>query len=69
MTEHLHKTYDMLDQELETVMSKGDLTPQTIDMIDVLSHAMKNIKTIVAMEESEHRNRGYDRGYYGSRMR
>lgn len=64
--EHLYKIYDMLDRELEDVCAKGDMSTQTIDLIDEVSHAMKSIKAIIAMEEADH---GYSgRGYYDDGM-
>lgn len=52
--EHLHKVYDMLDRELEGLASQSpELTNGTLDQIDELTHAMKSLKTIIAMHESE----------------
>ena len=67
--EHLHKAYEMLDRELETIVNQGgDLNAQTLDQIDELTHAMKNVQTVIAMHEAEHGNSGrmyYDDGTYG----
>lgn len=61
--EHLHKAYDMLDRELESIVASGqDMTNATLDQIDELTHAMKSLKTIIAMDESE-RGRS-SRSYY-----
>ena len=70
--EHLHRIYDMLDRELEEISNKGgEITAQTLDQVDEISHAMKCLKTVIAMEESEkgHSRRYEDdgRSYYSRR--
>lgn len=64
----LHKLCDVLTEELEEYsrkiekadkMSAGDL-----EAVDKLSHALKSIKTTIAMMESEGEDGGYsNRGY------
>lgn len=52
---HLHKAYDMLDQELEDLIhEEGALKKlEDVHLIKELSGGMKNIKTIIAMDETE----------------
>lgn len=48
----LHELKDMLCDELKEY-GKKDLTAGSLDVIDKLSHALKSIETIIAMEEAE----------------
>lgn len=54
----------MLCKELEEITRKGELTAGSLDTVDKLTHAIKSIDTIVAMEEysDDYNYRGsYDR--------
>lgn len=73
--ETLHKICEALMEELEDYekrieksegMSAGDL-----DAVDKLSHALKSIKTTIAMIEADgdYSNRGYSRNYGSSYAR
>ncbi len=42
---------DMLCEELEEITKKGELTAGSLDTVDKLTHAIKSIDTIVAMED------------------
>lgn len=56
----------MLKNELDTVAKQGKLTQGTLDSIDKITHAIKSIDTIKAMEESGYSNRGsYEMSYDG----
>lgn len=56
---------DRLCDELMEV-AEQEMTPSTLEVIDKLTHSIKSIDTIVAMEESGYSNeRGYSR-YDGS---
>ena len=46
----------MLCKELDSITQQKNLTPHTLDMIDKLTHSIKSIDTIMAMEDS-----GYSR--------
>lgn len=55
---------DMLCDELDNISSKGELTAGSLDTIDKLTHSIKSIDTIMAMED------GYSKDYmpsYGGR--
>ena len=55
---------EMLCKELEEITRKGELTAGSLDTVDKLTHAIKSIDTIVAMEEysDDYNYRGsYDR--------
>ena len=62
---------EMLCMELDKIADRGELTPQTLDMVEKLSHSVKSLMKIQEMEEgySEegYGERGYgERGSYGS---
>lgn len=46
----------MLCKELDAITEQRNLTPHNLDMIDKLTHSIKSIETIMAMEDS-----GYSR--------
>ena len=51
--EELYKLKEMLCDELESYGKKKELTAGSLDVIDKLSHALKSITTVIAMEESD----------------
>ena len=52
----LYKIKDMLHKELDGYSDK-ELTAASLDVVDKLTHALKSVDTIIAMNES-----GWDRG-------
>ena len=65
----LNTLYDIceaLDKELEEAAQKvrGGMTPSSLDEIDKLTHALKSVKTTIAMIECE--DDGGDDGYSGA---
>ena len=50
--EALYKLSDMICDELDEYARKGELSASSLDVVDKLSHALKSIKTIIAMEET-----------------
>lgn len=63
--EKLYELKEMLCKELEEYGQKGELTAGSLEVIDKLAHAIKNIcKIIEAYEEEEYSNAGgsYARG-------
>lgn len=64
----MHKLMDLKEElckELETYAGKGEMTTSDLDAIDKLSHSLKSIETILAME-------GYSNDYaqdHGMSMR
>lgn len=65
MGKSMERVRDMLCEELDKFGSKGELTAGSLETIDKLTHSIKSIDTIMAMEES-----GYSRDYmpsYGAR--
>ena len=61
--DELYKLKEMLSDELEAYGKKGDLSSGTLEVVDKLSHALKSITTIIAMEEAEGGNS--EAGYGG----
>lgn len=60
------KIKEMLCEELENIAKKGELTAGSLDTVDKLTHAIKSIETIIAM--NEYNDDGYsNRGSYESR--
>ena len=53
---------DMLCEELENITEQGEITTGSLEIIDKLTHSIKSIDTIMAMEES-----GYSNDYRYSR--
>lgn len=56
--DYMYELKDMLCEELEDIAEKGELTAGSLDTIDKLTHSIKSIATIVAMEDA-----GYSREY------
>lgn len=62
MGKSIHDLREMLCEELENLTEqRGSLTGEKLKMVDMLTHSIKSIDTIVAMEES-----GYSRDSYRS---
>ena len=49
----LHELKDMLCEELEEYGSKGKLDVGSLDVVDKLAHAIKNIDKIIAAKDDE----------------
>lgn len=53
-----HDIKEMLCRELEEITAKGELTAGTLDTVDKLTHAIKSIETIMAMEDGGYSREG-----------
>ena len=52
---------DMLCRELDDLVKKGELSAGDLDVVDKLTHSIKSLVTIMAMEEGGYSNDGsYD---------
>lgn len=61
------KIKEMLCEELEAIAKKGELTAGSLDTVDKLTHAIKSLETIIAM--NEYSEDGYsNRGSYDGNM-
>lgn len=58
---------EMLCEELSNITEQGEITSGSLEIIDKLTHSIKSIDTIMAMEEAgysnEHGYSRYDGGY------
>ena len=64
--EYMHELKDMLCEELERIADKGELTAGSLETIDKLTHSIKSIATIIAMDEAGY---SYDDVSMGDRYR
>ena len=58
--EYMYELKDLLCEELEKIAKEGELTAGSLETIDKLTHSIKSIATIMAMEDA-----GYSRDYVG----
>lgn len=56
---------EMLCKELEDLVQKGELSAGALDAVDKLTHSIKSLLTIIAMEEGGYSNDGSYDGYNG----
>lgn len=52
MGKQLYELREMLMDELKSITSKGELTAGSLETVDKLTHSIKSIDTICAMEEA-----------------
>lgn len=60
-----HELKDMLCDELDSITKKGELTAGSLDTVDKLTHSIKSLETIIAMNEA----RDGESEYYPNYMR
>lgn len=61
----MHELYElksMLCKKLEEYGRKGEITASTLDVIDKLAHAVKNIGKVIEMDEESEYSGNYDGG-------
>ena len=61
----LEKLKDMLCKELEEYGSKGEMSTGTLDVVDKLAHAIKNLDKIIESYDGEYSGRYYADGMGG----
>lgn len=56
---------EMLKKELKEITKKGELSAGSLDTVDKLTHSLKSIETIMAMDNHSHRSsyNSYDNSY------
>ena len=64
-TQTYYELKEMLCRELEEITRKGELTAGSLDTVDKLTHAIKSISTIIAMEEADGESEMYP--FWGGR--
>lgn len=52
----------MLCEELEKITHQGELSAGSLEAVDKLTHSIKSIDTITAMEDAGYSNDWYDNG-------
>ena len=67
MSRHMEELKDMLCEELDRIAMQGELTAGSLETIDKLTHSIKSIDTIMAMEDSGYSR--YDGRTYGGMSR
>lgn len=63
----MHEMYElkeMLCDELNKITKKGELSAGSLDVIDKLTHSIKSIETIMAMDEYSEEGGSYEGGSY-----
>lgn len=68
MSKHVyHEIKEMLCEELEAMTKNGTIrTKEDLDIIDKLTHSIKSVETIIAMNETYGESGAYpNRVYYG----
>ena len=65
----LYELKDMLMDELEKCVEKGELSAGSLEIIDKLTHSVKSIDTIIAMEDAGYSNDDYSGNYSYARGR
>lgn len=63
MSKYLMKVRDMLCDELDAIAEKGEITAGGLDVVDKLTHSIKSIDTILAMQGAGYSERGYSYNY------
>lgn len=58
----LYKLKDMLCKELKEYGKQGELTAGTLDVVDKLAHALKNLDKVIDKMDEEYSNGSYARG-------
>lgn len=59
---HIEELRDMLCEELDKIAQKGELSAGTLETVDKLSHSIKSLDTIMAMEDYSEDGMYYDDG-------
>lgn len=63
MSRKMEEIRDMLCEELDKIADKGELSAGSLELVDKLTHSIKSIDTIMAMEERGYSERGYSYNY------
>ena len=58
----MYELRDMLCEELDNITEQGEITTGSLDIINKLTHSIKSIDTIIAMDEAS-----YDGSYRDGR--
>lgn len=64
MTKALKELKKIICSELDEIADRGELTVGTLDTVDKLTHSLKSIETILAMQDTDYSNDPYPRHRY-----
>lgn len=56
MGKSIYDLREMLCEELEQITAQGSLSGEKLKMVDMLTHSIKSIDTIIAMEDAGYSN-------------
>lgn len=59
MGKSIHDLREMLCEELENITERGSLSGDKLKIVDMLTHSIKSIDTIIAMEDAGYSNDSY----------
>lgn len=59
MSRKFEEIRDMLCEELDKIAEQGELSAGSLELVDKLTHSIKSIDTIMAMEYAGYSERGY----------
>lgn len=65
MGEKMYKLRDRLEEELDKIFDRGNMTAETLTLIDKITHSIKSIDTICAMQEYGEDDYSQEDGYSG----
>lgn len=65
MSKSLNKIKEMLCDELDNIAKRGELSPGSLETVDKLTHSLKSVVTILAMEDYGEGGASYDGGAMG----
>lgn len=69
MSKSLYKIKEMVCDELDEIAKKGELSPGSLETLDKLTHTLKSLETVIAMEEYGGEGASYEGGMSGARGR
>ena len=64
MSKYMHELKEMLCEELDNITKKGELTAGSLDAVEKLTHSIKSIASVLAMEEGYSERGGSYRGEF-----
>lgn len=67
MSKSLIKIKEMLCDELDNIAKRGELSPGSLETVDKLTHSLKSVVTVMAMEDYDEGGASYD-GANGGNM-
>lgn len=66
MSKSLTKIKEMLCDELDIIAKRGELSPGSLETVDKLTHSLKSVETVLAMNGYDEDGTSYDGGNGGN---